>query len=133
MHILIVDDNPLNRIFLEEVLKPYGECTTAANGREALDLFIDALEAGQPFDLVTMDISMPAMDGHQALAHMRDEESRRGISPDQGVRAIVITSFDEDKHVTRAFFHGQAVAYLTKPISAEALEAELEKFGLTPG
>lgn len=70
-HVLVVDDQPLNREIVEALLGQVGiiPCT-AANGREALDIL---REAGPGvFDLVLMDIQMPIMDGLAATREIRD-------------------------------------------------------------
>lgn len=49
------------------------------DGREAVTAFTEALDAGEPFDLICLDVMMPEMDGHTALASIRRIESEHGI------------------------------------------------------
>jgi CheY-like chemotaxis protein len=68
---LIVDDHPVNRLLVQQVLKnawPQCETVEVGNGQEALD----ALQQ-QPFDLVLMDMVMPVMDGIAATQKLRQE------------------------------------------------------------
>jgi CheY-like chemotaxis protein len=66
---LIVDDHPVNRLLVQQVLKnawPHGQTVEAANGQEALDAL-----SQQAFDLVLMDMVMPVMDGIEATRKLR--------------------------------------------------------------
>jgi len=58
--LLVVDDNSMNRIMLSRYLTKLGyQATLVENGRQALDKL-----QGQPFDLVLLDVQMPAIDGY---------------------------------------------------------------------
>ena len=130
MRALIIDDDPVSRLFLEELLAPHADVTAASSGGQALELFQAALDAGAPYDFVLSDIMMPDMDGHQTVERLRGLEQRHGLQGDQTVRVIMISALDDAKHVNRAFFQGHALSYLTKPVSTAALLAELRKFEL---
>jgi len=125
---LIVDDDAINARFLEEALAPYAACRRAEHGEEGVHAFEKALDAGDPFDLVFMDIMMPGMDGHQALETIRDIERKRSIPEELSVKVIMISAFDDMKHVSRAFFQGHALAFLNKPFGVQTLLDELRKF-----
>ena len=79
MKFLIVDDDPACREFLVAVLLPYGSCDLAFDGAEAIDAFRLALDDGEPYDLICLDIMMPGVDGHKALDGIRSIEHERGI------------------------------------------------------
>jgi two-component system chemotaxis response regulator CheY len=127
---LIVDDDPVNSRFLEEILSPYAACDTAACGRDGLDAFGRALAAGRPYDLILLDVMMPGMDGHQALEGMRDLEHRQGVSSSDAAKVIMISALDDTKTMYRAFFQGQALSFLTKPFTCDTVLGELRKFDL---
>ena len=127
---LIVDDDPISRLYLEELLSPFARITSSSSGNEAVELFARALENGNPFNFVLSDILMPDLDGHQTVEKIRDLEQQHGLSGEQGVPVIMISGLDDAKHVNRAFFQGQALSYLTKPVSNTTLLTELRKFGL---
>jgi HPt (histidine-containing phosphotransfer) domain-containing protein len=71
LRMLLVEDNFASRLLLQTFLARYGECHIAVNGREAVEAFRSALELGQSYDLVCMDIMMPEMDGREAVSRIR--------------------------------------------------------------
>ena len=127
MKILIVDDDQLSQITLRGTLAPYGQCVCAGNGREGVDLFTLALDEGKPFSVVFMDIQMPVMDGHAALAAIRELEQARGVCPGQEAKAVMITCHDDVKNVATSFFRGNATCYFTKPLHLAAMVETLKK------
>ncbi len=131
MRILIVDDNFMNRNYLLKLIQPLGECNVAVNGVEAVDGFCNSLETGELYDLICMDIMMPEMDGHQALAKIREIENENGIDEKDQV-AVIMTSANSDHDSILKSFRNKCEAYLMKPIMRDQLFAELEKLGLMP-
>jgi len=70
MHILLVEDNPLNQLVARELLHAEGaQVQCANNGREGVDAVRDS---AKPFDVVLMDMQMPVMDGCSASRMLRD-------------------------------------------------------------
>lgn len=113
-HLLIVEDNMLNREIAVEILKEYGfTLDTASNGQEALDKLNSHPDR---YDLVLMDIQMPVMDGLTCARNIRSShnEKLRSIP----IVAMTANAFEED--------HQKALAagmndFLTKPIHPEEL------------
>lgn len=130
MRVLIVEDNPVNREFLSAVMEEHGRCETVECGEEALDLVRKAHEESDPYRLIFMDIVLPGIDGLQALEQIRDLEKRLEVPREHTARAIVTTAIDDERKVSRAFFHGDAIAYITKPLTVAKVTSELKKFGL---
>jgi len=74
LHILLVEDNPINQKVARRILESRGtRVTCASDGREAL-----AICESNKFDLILMDIQMPVLDGNQAAREIRDIEKERG-------------------------------------------------------
>lgn len=120
--ILIVDDSRYQRHLVEKALEGVGRCEQAEDGAVAVRLFQQALHRGEPYDLVIMDILMPTMDGHRALAWMRRMEEQAGVS--RPTRVIMLSSLDDPYNMMQAQFEEGAGAYLTKPFDpADMLEA----------
>lgn len=111
--VLIVDDGPVNTALAHNVLSRHGlEVDTAASGEEALAL------AGQHFyDLVFMDIFMPAPDGIETSRRWRERESRG-----DGRRSVLIALTANVSDAYREqFFTAGMDDYLAKPYRPQAL------------
>ena len=74
MKILIVDDEKISRKILVKKLEAAGECVDVDNSKKALELFNKGVEEKKPFDLISLDVSMPKMDGRQLLRAIRNKE-----------------------------------------------------------
>ena len=129
MKILLAEDDFVTRKFMVNFLSKYGKCDVTVDGMEAVDAFMMALEDGEPYDLVCLDIMMPVMDGYQALVGIRNLEKERGISEDNAVKVIMTTALNEERNVNMAFELGCTV-YSGKPIDQERFEQVLTKLEL---
>ena len=129
MKILLAEDEFLTRKFMTEILSKYGECDVTVDGSEAVDAFMMAYEDKEPYDLVCLDIMMPALDGYQTLKAIRDIEKEKGIPDDKRSKIIMTTALNEGRNVTKAFELG-CVAYAGKPIDQEKFENVLKKLDL---
>jgi signal transduction histidine kinase len=113
-HILVVDDNRVNRLTLARSLEQQGHTVTLAeNGQQALDTV-----RAEPFDVVLLDIVMPGIDGFQVLEHMKADRALRDIP------VIVISALDDIDSIVRCIEMG-AEDYLSKPFDAVLLRARL--------
>ena len=131
MKILIAEDDFASRKFMLRFLQKYGECDITVDGMEAVDAFLIALEAGEGYDLVCLDIMMPALDGYQALKAIRDIEKEKQIPEEKRTKIIMTTALNEGRNVSKAFELG-CVAYAGKPIDQEKFENVLRKINLIP-
>ena len=129
MKTLIVEDDFTSRLYLQEILKKYGPANVAMNGKEAVEAVRAALESGEPYDLITLDIMMPEMDGQAALNEIRRVEEAGGIASIYGAKVIMTTALDDSKNIL-ASFKGQCDVYLTKPVDKAKLLGELRKLKL---
>ena len=131
MKTLIVEDDFTTRLLLQELLKGYGPCDVAVNGKEGVDAAQLASEAGKPYDLICLDIMMPEMDGQEALRKIRDNEEARGILSTMGAKVLMTTALGDVKSVNAAYT-SLCDGYLTKPIHQKILVEELRKLKLIP-
>ena len=153
MKTLIVEDDFISRLLLQEILKTYGPAHIAINGREAVEAARMAIEAGEPYDLICMDIMMPEMDGQEALKQIRSLEEEKGnfsrhhdihrsiVSMNNGLneiknllhsertKIIMITVLDDEKNINTAV-NGLCDSYLVKPIDRFKLLEVLQKLKL---
>jgi two-component system chemotaxis response regulator CheY len=129
MKILLAEDDFVTRKFMTSFLSKYGECDVTVDGMEAVDAFMMALEDGEPYDLVCLDIMMPVMDGYQALMGIRNLEKEQSIPPEKAVKVIMTTALNDEKNVKMAFELGCTI-YSGKPIDQDKFEQALKKLGL---
>ena len=129
MKILLAEDDFVTRKFMASFLSKYGECDVTVDGMEAVDAFMLALEEGEPYDLVCLDIMMPVMDGYQALMGIRNLEKEKNIPEDKQVKVIMATALNEEKNVKKAIDLGCTI-YSGKPIDQNRFEQALKKIGL---
>ncbi len=128
MKILIVDDEKISRKILGVRLKDLGECIAADSSQKALKAFDRAVEEKKPFDLVTLDVSMPLMDGPKVLARIRKKEAGLKIPKKDQVKIIMVTArmnMSTIKECIRLGCNG----YLSKPVTRYQLLENLEKLG----
>ena len=114
MRVVIVDDEPLARARLRELLAEQAGITVvaeAADGHAALHAC-----AEQAPDLVLLDIVMPGIDGLETARHLAAFEPRPAV--------VFCTAFDA--HALSAF-DAQAIDYLVKPVRPERLAAAIER------
>ncbi len=130
MRALIVEDDFTSRKLLQKILSPHAECDIAVNGQEAVQAFRMALAEGRPYDLVTMDIMMPEMDGQQALKHIRQIEKEQGRRGADEVKVVMTTALDDPKNVVEAYYKGGATSYIPKPIDKHMFLHLLRNLGL---
>ncbi len=129
MRILIAEDDFASRKFMLQFLSKYGECDVTVDGMEAVDAYLMALDTDMPYDLVCLDIMMPALDGYQALKAIRDIEDERGIPEEEQAKIIMTTALNEGANVKKAYDLG-CVAYAGKPIDQKKFETVLHKLEL---
>lgn len=109
--VLAVDDEPFNLDIMQEYFSDERiECTTAADGAEALKL----LEDGAKVDVIVLDRMMPVMNGMEFLNHVKEEKQYRDIP------VIMQTAATASHQVAEGIKSG-VFYYLSKPYSKEVL------------
>ncbi len=129
MNILIVEDDFISRKILNVQLKPYGDSDIAVNAKAAVIAFQEAIDKGQKYDLIFLDILMPKMDGHETLKKIRDIELENKIFGLDRVKIIMTTALSDSKSIMDAF-NEQCESYIVKPIKKENLIKQLKILGL---
>ncbi len=125
--ILLAEDGEDNQRLISHVLRQAGaEVTLCANGRVAVSTALDAQAAGDPFDLILMDMQMPVMDGYEATRTLRQAGYRRPV--------LALTAHAMVSDRAKCLEAG-CDEYATKPIDRTALFEKiaflLEDAGLT--
>ena len=112
--VLVVDDDPLNRMLLTRSLEQEGHRVgSAASGQEALEILRE-----KPFDVVLLDIVMPELDGVSVLERLKRDPVL------QHVPVIMISAVDEIETVVRCIEMGSE-DYLPKPFNPVLLRARI--------
>jgi two-component system chemotaxis response regulator CheY len=117
VRILIVDDTVFMRYNLTNIFKGIG-CEVigeASNGLEGVELY----KKIKP-DLVTMDITMPVMDGLQALKAIKQH--------DPAARVVMVSTMGQREFVLEAIKNG-AAGFLIKPFHPDKIKNMMERLG----
>ncbi len=118
LRLLVVDDNPVNRLVATRLIEKNNHVVrTAANGREALEM-----TDKEKFDCVLMDVQMPILDGFGATAEIRNRERTSGGH----LPIIAMTARAMAGDMERCLASGMD-GYLTKPIKANDVFATVDR------
>ena len=113
--IMVVDDQPANLKLLEDMLCRQGYCVRSfPRGRLAL-----ASAAGNPPDLILLDINMPEMDGYQVCERLKSNADLSRIP------VIFLSALTETADKVKALRCG-GVDYITKPFQFDEVQARVE-------
>ncbi len=117
--VLVVDDNPINLLFMRKTLTKFGftDFDEATSGKEAIALFRD-----KPYALILMDCQMPEMDGFEASTQIR---ASQGINNKPVIIAVTADAMKgaEDKCIAAGMDD-----YISKPVDKNKLKMLLQKW-----
>lgn len=133
MRILIVDDDYISGVKLKAILVRYGDCDLAPSGQIALNLIEAAVQQGQPYDLVTLDLHLPDISGQDVLKTLRTKEIvylREGKQKAQ-TKVLVITASNDEGEKRRILSSG-ADDYLRKPFNGDSVDSTLKRINIEP-
>jgi PAS domain S-box-containing protein len=120
---LVVDDNFVNRRVARMLLEPQGVCIAeAANGLEALQVL-----RAEAFDVVLLDMHMPAMDGPETFRAIRSSAEDWAATPVIAMTADAMAG-DAEKYLSQGMN-----GYVAKPIEMAVLAAEISRILLHQG
>jgi CheY-like chemotaxis protein len=116
LRVLVVDDHPSCARILEGYLSFWAmRCDVATSGPEALIEMRKAVDQGDPYKLVIIDLMMPVMDGFALAELIRADDL---LAP---TKRILLTAFDEKGQGPAALKAGFS-SYLTKPVKSARLK-----------
>lgn len=120
--VLTVDDSKVVRSMVTRHLQPYG-CTIveATNGQEGVDM----ARAHTP-DLILLDVTMPVMDGRQALAELRKDPATRAIP-------VIMLTAESGRDLVVEIAKLGVSGYIVKPFQQDTFDKEVGKVLGAPG
>lgn len=121
MRVLVVEDNPVNQLVIDSILKSADiKPTLAHNGAEALH---ETNRLNEHWDIIFMDCEMPVMDGIEATRRIREMEIERG---QKASWVIGVSAHAQADYIQRARNAGMD-DYLTKPVTRADVLASLKR------
>ncbi|WP_320006095.1 response regulator [Maridesulfovibrio sp.] len=117
LRIMLAEDDISSQVFMRKKLENWGHVVrTATNGWEVINCMAD-----QDYDLVLMDIQMPEMNGFDAIAAIRENES-----PEKRIPIIVMSAYGRESDFQRMSDLG-VDDYIAKPVNTEMLRKSVER------
>jgi len=117
--VLMVEDNAVNMTIAVAMLEQWGAIVTqAGDGAQALEAVAQAEQEGRLFDVVLMDVQMPAMSGYEATRRLRERHDAQSLP----VIALTAAALTSERELALAAGMND---FLTKPIDAQRLRDTL--------
>ncbi|MEN8256417.1 MAG: response regulator [Thermodesulfobacteriota bacterium] len=116
--VLIVDDQPLNRLFLADLLKMHEiNPTEATNGNEAVQQWLK-----NDYAVILMDIKMPDLNGIDATRIIRQKEMEQGLAKTPIIAVTAYGTKETQNDCRNAGMDG----YIPKPVNVSDLLEMIE-------
>lgn len=129
MKTLIVDDQIVSRMKIQKIMEDFCEIDVVDCGRAAIDAYKRSIDTKAPYNLITLDVSMPDLDGREVLKTIREIETENEIKSELQVKVLMITS-SSDKETVLSSIQAGCDDYLVKPFNRDTISDKLVKFGL---
>jgi len=126
MKILVVDDELVSREKIKRIMENFGNCEAVESGEAAIAVIREAWNSWSPFDLITMDISMPTMSGLETLQKLREIEKQKRVPEEKRVKIIMATS-DADRDTVVTCLAAGCNDYIVKPFNRKTVEMKLAR------
>ena len=126
LRVLVAEDHPVNRAYMEAVLEKLGHHAVFRADGDGAVRAVKEQPADQAFDIILMDLHMPGMDGFSAARAIRALPAPRGRVP---IVALTADAFQESRHLAR---DSGMDGFLTKPAHLPQLREVLQRYGGAP-
>jgi signal transduction histidine kinase/DNA-binding response OmpR family regulator len=126
LRLLVVDDNATARRVVRQYAEGCGlEVEEAPDAHAALEAMNRASRDGRPFDIATLDLEMPDMDGKELASHVKVDQALRGT------RLVLLKSLGRPERASSLARMGFE-AWISKPVSAGRLRTALAHVTANP-
>ena len=126
VRVLMAEDNLINQKVAKKILQALGfNPKVVSDGSRALAAYVESVDAGEPFDLILMDLQMPVMDGVEATRAIVEHAADRpelGLPPP---RVVALTA-DVASSVVRECKACGMYGFLSKPVERENIVRVME-------
>ena len=122
MKILLIDDEPIALKKMELMLTNVGHCDSAVNGIEATEHFVEAIDSGELYDIITIDIELPDVTGLELLNRFCQLEKKNNIKP---AKKIMVTAHSSVDYVVKA--RGKCDAFMVKPVRKDSFLSKIKE------
>lgn len=117
MKVLIADDSPTIRMYLKSILlKENFEVVEAGSGNEAVEIF-----KNEDFDLVTMDVEMPGLNGYEACSSIRSFEMKEKKKKASAITPVLFVTANDTLSGRIKGFESGCADFITKPFSRDEI------------
>ena len=107
-------------------MSQFSECESAESGNIAMSLFERAQELDVPYDLMTLDIEMPEINGIDVLKRIRLSEQKKKIAKNNQIRILIVTSHSDKDRVKKCIDAG-CDNYIVKPFDKDLVILKLQQ------
>lgn len=116
VHVLVVDDNPTNRLILTKQLQVFGcRADSVGDSLSVIQQLTSASQSGDPYKIVILDMQMPEKDGITTLAEIKQNDLVKDV------HVIILTSMGHRGDAAKLTSLG-CDGYLVKPVKKDHLE-----------
>ena len=129
MKVLVVDDELVSRKKMDKIMTAFGQCIAVESGADALKAVEEAIGKGEPFDLITLDVSMPGMDGTEVMYEIRVIEEQRNIPKEKRSKVLMVTA-QSDKDTVITCVQAGCDGYVVKPFDSAIMAEKIKKIGI---
>ncbi len=119
----------VSRSKLQKIMSSLGIARLWTPGQAALDAFKEAWANWVPFDLITLDVMMPGMDGMETLWEIRSLEEEKKVAEKNRAKILMVTSQSERSVVITCVQAG-CNDYLIKPFNLKMIKQKIEELNL---
>jgi len=129
MKVLVVDDELVSRKKMEKIMTAFGQCVAVENGADALKAVEEGIGKGEPFDLITLDVSMPEMDGTEVMYEIRVIEEQKNIPKENRSKVLMVTG-QSDKDTVITCVQAGCDGYVVKPFDSAIMAEKIKQIGI---